>query len=205
MNTFQTGNHDNHRVATRNGPETVDGFNMLIAMLPGVLITYNGEEIGQENGEVSYEQCQDPNACGEDEEYFYANSRDFARTPYHWDNTTNAGFNDGAETWLPVSQKYLQTNLYFESEEGVKSHYHVYQSLISLRQEEALISGALNIKAISVNVLALTRQISGGNNFTLVFNIGNVSETVNVTDGFSSLTSNLEIVITSVNSRKTIG
>lgn len=174
-------------------------------MLPGVLITYNGEEIGQENGEVSYEQCQDPNACDEDEEYFYANSRDFARTPYQWDNTTNAGFNDGAETWLPVSQKYLETNLYFESEDGVKSHYHVYQSLISLRQEEALVSGALNIQAMSDNVLALTRKIAGGNNYTLVFNIGNVSETVNLTAAFSSLTADLEVVIISVNSTKSIG
>lgn len=203
--TLQTGNHDNSRVATRDGPENVDAFNMLIAMLPGVLITYNGEEIGQENGEVSYEQCKDPSACDEGEEYFYANSRDFARTPYQWDNSTNAGFNEGTKPWLPVSKKYLETNLHLQSMDGVKSHYHNYQALISLRQEEALLSGALNIKALSDKVLALTRKISGGNNYTLVMNIGNISETVNLTAAFSSLTSDLKVVIANVNSTKTIG
>lgn len=191
-------------MATRNGPQTVDGYNMLLAMLPGVMITYNGEEIGQENGEVSFEDCKDPSAC-DSEENFYANSRDFARTPYQWDNSTNAGFSEGNSTWLPVSEKYLQTNLAFQSEDGVRSHYHIYQGLIELRKEEALTDGTYSISAISDNILALARKISGGLNYTLVLNLNNVTETVNLTAAFSTLDTELEVLLASVNSTRGLG
>jgi hypothetical protein len=96
------GNHDNHRVATRLGPGNIDGLNMVKALLPGVAVTYNGEEIGQEDGEVSYEEGQDPSA--RDPAIFDQVSRDFERTPYQWDESVNAGFNTGAKPWLPVSE-----------------------------------------------------------------------------------------------------
>lgn len=50
---FQLGNHDQTRVATRLGPENVDALNVVASMLPGARITYQGEEIGQENGNLS--------------------------------------------------------------------------------------------------------------------------------------------------------
>lgn len=201
----QIGNHDNSRAATRFGPDNVDGYNALIALLPGVLVTYNGEEIGQENGEVSYEQCKDPSACDLGEDYFKEHSRDFARTPFQWDNTTNAGFNEGAETWLPVSSQYLQKNLYYQSSDGVKSHYHNYQELLQLRQEPAIISGKLQYVAFSDNVLGLTRTLTDEDSYAFVFNINSESETVDLTEGFPSILSQLEVVIASVNSNKNVG
>lgn len=42
------GNHDQPRIATRYGPELVDAINMLVMLLPGTAITYNGEEIGKD-------------------------------------------------------------------------------------------------------------------------------------------------------------
>lgn len=171
-------------------------------MLPGVLVTYNGEEIGQENGEVSYEDGRDPSACSGDEDYYNANSRDFARTPYQWDNSTNAGFNEGAETWLPVSEKYLENNLAAQSVDGINSHYRVYQKMIELRNQPALVSGYLKIKALSDNILGLTRTVYGGDSYILVMNIANSQETVNLKDAFSSLKSTLQVVVTNVNSSR---
>lgn len=182
----------------------MDGYNLLIALLPGVLITYNGEEIGQENGEVNYEECQDPSACGEDEDYFYENSRDFARTPFQWDNTANAGFNDGTQTWLPVSSEYVYTNLAAQSVTGVNSHFHIYQKVVSMRKETAILEGGFDIKAITDDVLVLARRLSDGSGYILVFNVNNSTETVNVTDSFPEITGG-RIVITSVNSIKNVG
>lgn len=169
------------------------------------MITYNGEEIGQENGEVSYEECQDPSACGEGEEYFYANSRDFARTPFHWDNSTNAGFNEGAKPWLPVSEKHLESNLAFQSEEAIRSHFHFYQDLLKLREKAAFVNGTVDIQAISENVLALTKTVSDGDDYAFAFNIGNVSETVNLTETLSSVSSYLQAVLVSLDSTKNVG
>jgi alpha-glucosidase len=40
------GNHDKPRVGSRFGWELIDGLMALVMTLPGVAITYNGEEIG---------------------------------------------------------------------------------------------------------------------------------------------------------------
>ena len=46
----------------------MDGFNMLSLLLPGVAVTYNGEEIGMTNTAVSWEDTVDPAGinCGQD-------------------------------------------------------------------------------------------------------------------------------------------
>lgn len=182
----------------------MDGYNLLIALLPGVLITYNGEEIGQENGEVSYEECQDPSACGEGEEYFLANSRDFARTPYHWDTSTNAGFNDGAKTWLPVSSKYLETNLADQSITGVSSHFHIYQQVVELRNKKAIVEGDYTIEAATEDILVLTRTLDDGSGYVLVFNVNDESSSVDLSTSLANATSG-KIVIASVDSSRSVG
>lgn len=151
------GNHDQSRVASRYGVNRVDALNMIAHVLPGVAVTYNGEEIGMENGEVTWEEGQDPQACNGDKEDFDKNSRDFQRTPYQWDNTTSAGFSNNASTWLPVSSKYLENNLAKQKAEGEKTHYAIYKRLIEYRKSETLKNGDLETLALSANVLALLR------------------------------------------------
>lgn len=196
---FQLGNHDKHRVATRLGPQNVDGFNMLAALLPGIQVTYNGEEIGQEDGEVEFEQCADTVAC-KDEATFYEMSRDFERTPYQWDNSENAGFSEAKVTWLPVSKKYLETNLAAESAEGVQSHYHVYQDLVKLRKEPSFVSGKLKIIAASDNVIAFSRSLEGSDTYVCLFNMGDSSEALSLKELFSFQNIKYEIAVASVGS-----
>lgn len=158
---------------------------MLVALLPGILVSYNGEEIGQENGEVTFEQGQDPIATNPDT--FSQISRDFERTPFQWDNSSNAGFNDGAETWLPVSREYLKTNLWMEEEFGRISHFKIYQKLMKFRQLPVcnrLRNNVIMIKAISDKVLLLKRQ-SENIALVVIFNIGEQVARVNVEDVLS--------------------
>lgn len=110
---------------TRFRNDMVDGLNALNMMLPGVAITYQGEEIGMRDGYVSWENTVDVEACtnGNPDTYMLY-SRDPARTPFHWDNTTNAGFSTGDETWLPIAEDYDEINL-ANQKEVVRSHFKV--------------------------------------------------------------------------------
>ena len=58
------------RLGTRFGAGNIDGFNMMSLMLPGVAVTYNGEEIRMTNTEVSWEDTVDPAGLNCGEEHF---------------------------------------------------------------------------------------------------------------------------------------
>lgn len=68
------GNHDRVRLVTRY-PGRGDQMTMLAMILPGVAVTYYGEEIGMED----------------DTEIHKYDFRDGCRTPFQWDNSTSAG------------------------------------------------------------------------------------------------------------------
>lgn len=177
------GNHDNHRVATRLGPENVDAMNALVLLLPGVGVTYNADEIGQEDGEVAFDQCEDPPVCG-DEEAFYSIGRDFERTPCQWDTTKNAGFSDADETWLPVSDKYLVTNLADQSDPEKRSHYNVYKKLVELRKSDPFAQTKKpHAEVIAEKVFAFVVS-SGDDVYVALFNIGDEFEVVELEDHF---------------------
>lgn len=84
------GNHDRSRTASRFLGRA-DQMTMLAMILPGVAVTYNGEEIGMLDTWVSWENTQDPQACNTDPERYEAHSRDPNRSPFQWDATTSAG------------------------------------------------------------------------------------------------------------------
>lgn len=108
----------------------VDGLNALNLMLPGVAITYQGEEIGMRDGYVSWNDTVDVNAINQgNPDNYLEYSRDPARTPYHWDNSTNAGFTTGQTTWLPVAEDYMEINLQAQRE-AERSHYKVRKTLV---------------------------------------------------------------------------
>jgi alpha-glucosidase len=87
----KVGNHDQGRVANRFRPELIDAISMMIQLLPGVSVTYYGEEIGMTNTFITWEQTQDPWGCNFGPESYMNVSRDPERTPMQWDRETNAG------------------------------------------------------------------------------------------------------------------
>ncbi|XP_062132335.1 maltase 2-like isoform X2 [Drosophila sulfurigaster albostrigata] len=176
------GNHDNPRVATRFGADSVDAMNMLLMTLPGVAVTYNGEELGMEdNKEISWEETVDPPARNAGELDFQKVSRDPARTPFQWSSARNAGFSDAPRTWLPVNPNYVQLNL--QSQQlAKKSHYKVYKLLIELRKLPVLRRGRFSIEPLSRAVFAIKRSLKDYNTFVTIINVSDKEQIVNLTD-----------------------
>lgn len=88
---LQMGNHDNPRTPTRY-PDRGDQMNMLTMVLPGVAVTYYGEEIGMlDKSDISFEDTQDPQACQAGKDKYKSKTRDPNRTPMQWDATANSG------------------------------------------------------------------------------------------------------------------
>merc|ERR1719334_555206 len=144
------GNHDNWRVGSRFGEKNMDGFNMIALLLPGVAVTYNGEEIGMTNTLVSWEDTVDPAGlnCGQEHFQDVGRSRDPERTPMQWDTTENAGFSP-TKPWLPVNENYLQgVNIEAQSNDK-ESHLSIYKALASLRKDPVFASGATDLDSSS--------------------------------------------------------
>lgn len=81
--------------------------------------------LGMKDGYVSWEDTVDVEAINRgDNETYMLYSRDPARTPYHWNNLTNAGFSTAEKTWLPVAEDYPILNLALQKETE-RSHFKV--------------------------------------------------------------------------------
>lgn len=98
---MQLGNHDNPRVTQRYGPELADGLNMLLLLLPGTAITYNGEELAMEDTKIRFDQSNDQSATKLGPKLYMTVSRDPERTPFQWNSTLHAGiFQTGSTVYL---------------------------------------------------------------------------------------------------------
>ncbi|XP_028038902.1 maltase A1-like [Bombyx mandarina] len=198
------GNHDTNRMPSRFRTNMVDGLNSLNLMLPGVAITYQGEEIGMRDGYVSWEDTVDVAALNQGNASTYLlYSRDPARTPYHWNGLSNAGFSSGSSTWLPVAEDYQEINL-AKQKEDTRSHFKVYQALASLRKSPALSFGHVHIEALSESTLVLVRYLVTHETYSLVFNVGTVEDTVDLAR-VSMLIEPITVYTSSIHSGKISG
>jgi glycosidase len=66
-------------------------MNFIGQLLPGVGVTYNGEEIGMEITFITFEQCKDPQGLNAGKDGYLEATRDLERTPFQWDSSTSAG------------------------------------------------------------------------------------------------------------------
>ncbi|MCI0348570.1 MAG: DUF3459 domain-containing protein, partial [Acidobacteriales bacterium] len=133
----------------------------LYLTLRGTPVMYYGEEIGMENNDPKrLEDVKDViGKLGWPKE----KGRDGERTPMQWDSTANAGFNRGAEPWLPVHENYTSTNVAAQTGDA-KSMLNWYRSLIRLRRvEPAFYEGAYQaLLEDHASVLAYKRKAKSG-------------------------------------------
>lgn len=191
------GNHDNHRVANRFGLERGDAINMMVQMLPGIAITYNGEELVMTDQWISWEDTVDPQACLQDPNTYDALSRDPARTPFQWDDSRNAGFSTANSTWLPVASNYQSVNVKNERITP-NSHLNIFKRLTLMRKtRKVLQDGSLDTIA-DRNLLIIKREVSTAQLF-VVLNLGTSDQEIKLSDYFGTLKGLVSASVVSTN------
>ena len=140
---FSLSNHDVVRSATRWASEEEDPQSYIKAAL-ALLLTlrgspclYQGEELGLPDGEVGFEDLQDPFGIEFWPEY---KGRDGCRTPMPWDTSKNAGFSTAEKTWLPVDAKH-QSMAVAVQEQDTQSTLHFTRALLAWRQAQPALQG----------------------------------------------------------------
>ncbi|TJZ68003.1 alpha-amylase family glycosyl hydrolase [Chitiniphilus eburneus] len=151
------GNHDNHRIASRIGPEQTRLAALLLLTLRGTPTLYYGDELGMCDVPISPDQVQDPlekNMPG------LGLGRDPARSPMQWDDGIGAGFSH-ATPWLPLGADYPRVN----AEALARDPYsllHLYRKLIHLRDEwSALAVGSYRGFSAGPRLLGYLREREG--------------------------------------------
>lgn len=198
------GNHDQRRVGSRLGQNRIDSIAMIQFTLPGVSVTYNGEEIGMTDVWISWEDTVDPQACQSNPQIFDNLSRDPARTPFQWSNGTSAGFSTSTSTWLPVSPNYREVNVEAELA-ATKSHLKNYKRLIELRQSETMQYGNFESMVLFSEIVLIKREISGKSAYITVVNWGSSTKAVQINSVIRNIPETLTYEVVSVNSKHSPG
>ena len=161
-----------------------DAFNMIALMLPGISVTYQGEEIGMtDNMDITWEETVDNKGCNCGPELYLepSCSRDPERTPMQWDNSTNAGFSTADRTWLPVNDNYIGLNL--EEQRGkADSHLEIYRRLLALRRD--LSTKGEFVTYVSGEVLAFAMVDDESPTHVTVINFGGIDQLVDLSGVF---------------------
>ena len=152
-------NHDQPRAVSRFGNDFSEyrerSAKMLatcLHMMKGTPYIYQGEELGMTNASFdkieqyrdieslrTFEEYTENGVMGEEEmlRCLKAVSRDNARTPMQWDDSSNAGFTKGIP-WIELNPNYASVNAKQEMEAS-DSVFQYYKKLISLRKKHDII------------------------------------------------------------------
>lgn len=205
VSNWVIGNHDNKRPASRFGIQRADAVNILIQTLPGVGVTYYGEELGLQDVHLSWEDTIDPAGCNTNSTIYEKYSRDPARTPMPWNADTNGGFSTAAKTWLPLASDYKTKNV-AQQKSAAKSHLKTFQKLTKLRREEAALKSRNITMKVQSDVLAYTRQAKYGDVLVVALNLGEKVQQLNIHNLFPTIGSDSFMVeVASQDSPNAIG
>jgi alpha-glucosidase len=140
----------------------------ILASLPGTICLYQGEELGQTETELTYEELTDPPGL----RFWPENKgRDGCRTPMVWEaDAPNAGFSTG-RPWLPV--KPPQAARAVDRQEGdAASVLAAYRRTLAFRQARpALRTGPVRFLDLPEPLLGFVRGEGAGATLCL-FNLG---------------------------------
>ncbi len=144
----------------------------MLMSFEGTIGIYQGEELGQTETELEFEELTDPPAI----RFWPAvKGRDGCRTPMVWEkDATNAGFSAG-KPWLPVKTPQAAKAV---DQQGADSILAYYKDTIAYRKDSpALSQGTTIFIALPEPLLAFTRR-SDAQTLTCVFNLSADEHTV---------------------------
>jgi alpha-glucosidase len=153
----------------------------LLLSFQGSICLWQGEELGQTDTELAFDELTDPQGIN-----FWPEpiGRDNTRTPMVWDDSKQGGFTGGnVKPWLPVKPPQLARNV--AAQAGVKgSVLECYRAMLAFRRgSEALRLGATRFFDLPEPVLAFLR----GDGLLCIFNLSPRTVTVQST-GLGKLT-----------------
>ncbi|XP_017886530.1 alpha-glucosidase-like isoform X2 [Ceratina calcarata] len=172
------GNHDKNRMTARLGPKRARAITMMTLLLPGIGVTYYGDEIGMTDAYISWEENQSEQGCLAGPENYLSHSSDPERTPFQWDNSTAAGFSTNPKTWIKVNKNYKTLNLAAEKKDE-NSVWKMYEKLATLKRSPNFKKTKLNTKLLSDNVFAFSREHK---KYGSVYAVINFSEQEDIVD-----------------------
>lgn len=133
---WSISNHDVVRVMSRWGGDTPAAdlakvFNALLLSLRGSVCSYQGEELGLTEADITPDELQDPYGIA-----FWPmfKGRDGCRTPMPWHQASvHAGFSNAKSTWLPVPDAHRQQAVDIQ-ENDPASVLNAYRTFVRWRQ-----------------------------------------------------------------------
>lgn len=149
----------------------------VILSLQGSPCLWQGEELGQTDTELSFEELTDPQGIT-----FWPEpvGRDGTRTPMVWDGSANGGFSAG-RPWLPVKPPQLANNVAAQS--GVAdSVLESYREMLAFRRATPVLRGAAGTRFLDLPdpVLGFVRG-AGTDAHLCLFNLSPGSVTLSQT------------------------
>ena len=176
-------NHDVPRHVSRWGDYAVSEDHMarmacaMLMSFEGTIGIYQGEELGQTETELTYDELTDPPALR-----FWpgVKGRDGCRTPMVWEaEAPHAGFSTG-KPWLPV--KPPQAMRAVNAQDGAAhSVLHFYRDVIAFRKANAALTlGKTKFLDLPDPILAFTRT-APAQTLTCVFNLGKANVRLGLT------------------------
>ena len=177
--TLTLGNHDVERIATRwredqPQPQWSKLLFALVTSLRGSVFTYQGDELGLPQANVSRDRLRDPEGI----EFWPAyKGRDGSRTPMPWVAAAkNAGFTDG-EPWLPIDPSH-HTLAVDRHDADPNSMLNFVRSWLRARAGwPAVRVGSQAILSAEGDVLVFKRA-TNGERFLFIFNFGTAAAEV---------------------------
>jgi alpha-glucosidase len=174
-------NHDCKRHTSRWG--LTDQAQRLMATLMmsvrGSACIYQGEELGLPEGDVAFEDLQDPYGIRFWPEF---KGRDGCRTPMVWEpDVLNAGFSD-SKPWLPVSRDHLRRSVSAQEDDPGAILHHYRQAIAFRHAHPALAKGKQDGLGHDGTCVCFTRRTVGETIFC-AFNLSGDPATLTMPQG----------------------
>ena len=135
--------HDRSRHVSRAGDGSERDarlFAVLLCGMPGPLILYQGEELGQRQSSLPREALHDPF----DVMYWpAAPGRDGSRVPFHWEAGRGAGFTTGAP-WLPMDEADVPAPLSAQAGRP-DSPFETYRAALAARRRLGIADACMQV------------------------------------------------------------
>jgi len=142
---------------------------MVLLCLRGNPIIYQGEELGLPQGEVPFEDLQDPEAIAN---WPHTLGRDGARTPLPWAaDAPQAGFSSARRTWLRLDPAHVPLAVDRQAADPGSTLAYARALLRLRRSLPALIAGDITLIETPEPLLAFVRR-AGQSRVLCVFNLG---------------------------------